>query len=120
MKKSTKAALLSALVFPGAGHIYLKKYLTGSALIGVSFAGLYYLISRAAEEASQLSTQIQSSAAPPDITAITDMVSKWSSSSQGQLLSNITMIITICWIAGIIDSYRLGIKTDKNEAKSGK
>ena len=120
MKKSTKAVLLSALVFPGAGHIYLKKYFTGAVLISISCASLYYLISRAAEEISKIVGQIQSSAVTPDVATITDMVSKWSSSSQGQLLSNITVIITICWVAGIIDSYRLGIKTDKNEAKSGK
>jgi TM2 domain-containing membrane protein YozV len=120
MKKSTKAALLSALVFPGAGHIYLKKYTPGAALIGVSCAGLYYLISSAVEQVSQILAQIQSSAVPPDIATITDLVTKSSSSSQGQLMSNISVIITICWIGGIIDAYRLGVKTEKIEAGSGK
>lgn len=120
MKKSTKAVLLSALAFPGAGHIYLKKYITGAALVGTSCAGLYFLISKAANEASKIAGQIQSGAVSPDIATVTDMVSKWSSGPQGQLLSNITVIITICWIGGIIDSYRLGTKIEKLEAGSGK
>ena len=120
MKKSTKAALLSALVIPGAGHIYLKKYFPGAALIGVTCAGLYYLISGAVAQASQILAQIQSSAIPPDIATITDLVTKSSSNSQGQLMSNITVIITLCWIGGIIDAYRLGIKTEKAEPGSGK
>jgi hypothetical protein len=32
MKKSMKAALLSAFVFPGAGHFFLKKHITGTVL----------------------------------------------------------------------------------------
>jgi len=120
MSKSTTAALLSALVFPGAGHLYLKKYITGAALVGVSCAGLYFLISKVADEASIIAEQIQSGAAPPDMATITDMVSKWSAGSQGQLLSNITVIITLCWIGGIIDAYRLGTKLDKLETGVGK
>jgi hypothetical protein len=32
MNKSTKAALLSTFVFPGAGHLYLKKYIPAAVL----------------------------------------------------------------------------------------
>ena len=46
MKKSTKAALLSAFVLPGAGHIFLKKYIPGVALVGASLGGIYYLTSK--------------------------------------------------------------------------
>ena len=33
MKRSSKAALLSGLIFPGIGHMVLKQYLRGSVLI---------------------------------------------------------------------------------------
>lgn len=116
MKKSTKAALLSALVFPGAGHIYLKRYIPGTVLIGVSCAGIYYLISKAVEQSLQIVDQIQSGALQPDVAAITDLVTQQSSGPQGQLMSIITTIITICWLAGIVDSYRLGRRHDKIDA----
>jgi hypothetical protein len=32
MNKPLKAALLSALVFPGSGHLYLKKYVCVTVL----------------------------------------------------------------------------------------
>ena len=78
MKKSTKAVLLSTLVFPGVGHIFLKKYITGSALASATFAGSYYLISQAVERALQITAKIQSGDAQLDIAAITDLVTKQS------------------------------------------
>jgi TM2 domain-containing membrane protein YozV len=116
MKKSTKATLISALVFPGAGHIYLKKYIPGVALIGISCAGIYYLLSKAIEQSMQIVDQIQSGAVQPDMAAITDLVSKQSSGTQAEILNIITIIITICWLGGIIDAYRLGRAKDKIES----
>ncbi len=115
MKKSTKATLLSALVFPGAGHIYLKKYLPGVVLIGISCAGIYYLLSKAIEQSMQIVDQIQSGAVQPDMAAISDLVSKQSSGPQAEILNIVTIIITICWLGGMIDAYRLGRAKDKIE-----
>ena len=42
MKKSTKAALLSALICPGAGHIFLKKYIRAMLLVAATLAGVGY------------------------------------------------------------------------------
>ena len=44
MKKSTKAILLSALVFPGAGHLYLKAYWVGFTLISVTSVIVIYIV----------------------------------------------------------------------------
>ena len=38
MKRSTRAVLLSGLVFPGLGHIFLKQYLRGSILVLIALA----------------------------------------------------------------------------------
>jgi TM2 domain-containing membrane protein YozV len=110
-----KAALLSALVFPGLGHIYLKRYIPGVALVGVSSAGIYYLTSKTVERALQIVGKIQSGDVPLDVTAITKLVSKQSTGTEDQLLNIATTVIFICWIIGIIDSYRIGRGQDKNE-----
>jgi len=115
MKRSMKAALLSALVFPGLGHIYLKRYIPGVALVGVSSAGIYYLTSKTVERALQIVGKIQSGDVPLDVTAITKLVSKQSTGTEDQLLNIATTVIFICWIIGIIDSYRIGRGQDKNE-----
>jgi TM2 domain-containing membrane protein YozV len=115
MKKSTKAALLSAFVFPGAGHIYLKKYLPGVALIGASLVAGYYLITKSVEVALQIAEKIQSGEVQLDATAITELVSKQITGTETQLINIATPTIIICWVIGIIDSYRVGRMRDKNE-----
>ena len=45
MKKSTKAVLLSGLVFPGLGHLYLKRWLEGILLTGVAAYAAYLIVS---------------------------------------------------------------------------
>ena len=76
MKISTKVALVSAFVFPGVGHIYLKKYMAGVLIADVSFAAIYYLITKAVERALEISEQIQSGDIQLDIDAITELVSQ--------------------------------------------
>ena len=44
MKKAIKAALLSALVFPGVGQMYLKRYVRGLIPMVLILAGLGMLI----------------------------------------------------------------------------
>jgi TM2 domain-containing membrane protein YozV len=118
MKKSMKAALLSAFVFPGVGHIYLKRYISGVVLVGVSLAGSYYVISKAVERALQIVGKIQSSDVQLDVTAITELVSKQSTGTEAQLLNIATVVIIICWLIGIIDSYRAGWVQDRNKQVS--
>lgn len=117
MKKSTTAALISAFIFPGLGHLYLKKYLTGVLLVGISFASLYYLVTSVLEMAMEISQKIESGTVQPDIATITAMVTQQSNSANAQLANIATIVLCICWLVGIIDAYRLGNKLDKsNEA----
>src|SRR4030043_2013514 len=44
MKVSYKAALLSAFVFPGVGHLYLKRYWRGLVILFFVIPGLGYMI----------------------------------------------------------------------------
>jgi TM2 domain-containing membrane protein YozV len=115
VKKSTKAVLLSAFIFPGVGHIYLKKFMPGVVLVGSSFAAISYLISRIVERAFQISDRIQRGDVQLDIETITEFVSKQSTGADTQLLNIATIALIICWLIGIIDSYRIGCVRDKND-----
>lgn len=115
MKKSTKAALLSAFVFPGVGHIFLKKTIPGIFLVGASLVATYYLISKTIENALQIFEKIQSGDVQLDVIAITELASKQLSGAESQLLDVATVAIIICWLIGIIDSYRVGRVRDKNK-----
>jgi len=115
MKKSTKAVLLSAFVFPGAGHFFLKKKFSGVMLVGASFAGIYFLVSKTIERALEITEKIQSGDIRPDVVAIAEMVSKQPTGAEAQLLKYATAVLVICWVIGIIDSYRVGCARDKND-----
>jgi len=115
MKKSTAAALLSAFVFPGAGHLYLKKYIPGIVLIGALLVAVYYVITKSIESALQIVDKIQTGDVPLDAAAITELVSKQSAGTDSQLIKFATLAILICWVFGIIDSYRVGRMRDKSE-----
>jgi hypothetical protein len=107
MEKSTKAALLSVLVFPGTGYFYLKKYIAGIVLFSVSTASLYFIVSMAAERALQIVEKIQSGTVEPDIATIIQAVSTQTDSAY--LLEIASAIFIICWVVGIIDSSRVAI-----------
>jgi len=112
MKKSIKAAMLSAFVFPGAGHIFLKFYVSGILLIGVSSAGIYYLISNMVKNALQIVDSIQLGHIQADATVINQLLSSQTTGNESQLLGIATTAVAICWILGIIDSYRIGRAQD--------
>jgi hypothetical protein len=121
MKQSTKAVLLSALIFPGAGHVLLKRYIPGLVLIAASFASVYYIVSKTVEESLQIVEQIQSGNIQPDVASIEELVSQHSTGEDAHLIDIATYIFIACWIIGIIDSYRVGRDRDKADtvAKAG-
>lgn len=109
-----KSTMLSALVFPGVGHFYLGKYTTGSILCGISLTASYYIVSIAVNNALEIVEKIQRGEVQPDITTITELVANHSSATDTQSLNMATMALVICWIIGIIDSYRLGRGENNN------
>ncbi|MFT6273982.1 MAG: hypothetical protein ACJAZ0_000070 [Halioglobus sp.] len=115
MKKSTKAALLSALIFPGVGHMFLKKKIPGVALISASFVAIYYLASKAMEKALQITEKIQSGDISLDIAAMTELVTKNPTGVDAQVIDIATYTFITFWLFGIIDSYRLGRAGEKKD-----
>jgi hypothetical protein len=117
MKKSMKAALLSAFLFPGIGHYFLKKYIAGTVLVGTAFAALYLIISSAVSRALEITEKIQRGDVQLDVTAITELVSKQPTGTEAHLLDIATAVLIITWLIGIFDSFRVGRLQD-NDAKS--
>ncbi len=113
MKTSTKAALLSALVCPGAGHFYLKKRLVGGLLASTALVAIYFLVSQALERAFEISEQIQRGEVQLDAQTISELLSAQSSGTDMQLLNMATSAFIICWLIGIIDAYRIAHGQEK-------
>jgi hypothetical protein len=120
MSKSLKAALLSALVFPGIGHFSLKKPLQGSLLSGIAIVCLYFLLTAVVGIAQRLSVKIQSGEVPFDVTKISELVSQQLAGSDGQLVNIPSLLLVICWVVGVIDSFRIGWSQGKTADASSK
>jgi hypothetical protein len=50
MTRSTKAALLSGLVFPGVGHMVLKRFLRGSILMLSALTALLVIVTKVTKQ----------------------------------------------------------------------
>jgi hypothetical protein len=118
MSKSLKAALLSAFIFPGVGHFFLKKYVQGLLLAGIATVCLYLLLVTTIAVAQEISDKILSGEISMDIVRITEAISIQLANSSIQQINITTSLFFICWLVSIIDSYRLGYIEDKGDRSS--
>lgn len=107
MKKPVTALLLSALVLPGAGHLYLKRIKTGITLIGLTLISLIYIIADIMSRTFAVIEQIQLGAVPTNTASITAMVEQ---QPAGDWMGIASYTILGCWLLGIIGSYLAGKK----------
>jgi len=109
MMKSTKAALLSGLVFPGIGHMVLKQYLRGSVLMLAALIAVSAVVTAAIKRALIVVDYLNSGEIPIETRAITEAIANSANSADSLILDISVIILGACWLIGIIDSYRLGI-----------
>jgi len=115
MKKSSKAALLSGLIFPGIGHIFLREYFRGSALVVLSLAALSVVVAKAYQHAMLIVDRVVSGDISMEAGAIAQAVSN-STTAADSLVENAAVIVLVaCWLGGIMDSYRLGAVQEKSD-----
>ena len=119
MKKPLKAALLSGLVFPGIGHLMLKKFLAAALFAGVAAIALYYLVANMLIRAQQITEKIQSGEIPADSAAIMQQLLQQSSGPEAQQMSYATTALLLSWLAGIVDAYRVGRQQSESETEAG-
>ena len=113
MKRSSKAALLSGLIFPGIGHLVLKRYLRGSVLMLFALVALSVIVARIYQRALTIVDRINSGDIPVDTGAIAEMVSNTTSGADSFTENIAVIVLGACWLIGIIDSYRLGVAQEK-------
>jgi hypothetical protein len=99
---------LSALVLPGAGHLYLKHVRRGAALMVLSVACLGIIAGMAWQRASALLGQLESDAGVLDAGQLTERLIQMSDSPSSTAVTAATLVLAACWLAGIVDVYRLG------------
>ena len=111
MKHSIKAALLSGLVFPGTGQIALKHYTRGIALILTTSVCVFYIVKQAVNQAFSILDRLNQSGSL-DMNAISQAASQASGTSGSVMVNIVYILITGCWLFGIIDAYAIGKEMD--------
>ena len=102
MKPNTKAALISALLFPGLGQALVLRR-TGRALlfIGPALLALLYLLSTAFTVASQIADQITAGTLPLDPQLIAQQIEATNSSPGGNIAA---AVLLVAWLGSILDA----------------
>jgi len=105
-----KAVLLSILVFPGSGHLLLKKYQTGISLIISSAIALAILINNVMQRTIKILNTI-----PPEEILKLDVMELSGRLTQTDTLQIqiSTGILMLLWIFSIADSYRISSRKQK-------
>ena len=119
MKSSTKALLLSALVFPGAGHYSLKHYRHFAVIATLALGSLYFVFSKLMEQAEIIANKIQSGEIPLEVQAISTALHSQTFSGEVQQINMAFYALIFIWLYSIFDSYRLGLKLDKIKENEG-
>ncbi len=92
----------------------LKQYQRGWILVLAALAALSAIVIVTTRRALAVIDSMASGEIPIDTGAISELVSN-SISSTDNMIANISLLVlVICWLIGIIDSYRLGALQEKS------
>jgi hypothetical protein len=105
MNRSVKAALISALVLPGAGHLYLKRRARACLFLLPTLAAVAVFLNDAMEQATTIAGEIMAGAMAPDPLA---MAARLEQQSGGALATVAAAVMVVCWIGAAVDAYLLG------------
>lgn len=110
MNQSVKAALLSALIFPGVGQISLGHKKRGWLIIAFIAVILYLIINEVMKIAYTVIEDMQKNGATMDIETISNTTSGLIGFSDNMFLNILLVVLLATWIISIIDVYRLDKK----------
>ena len=110
MNNSIKAALLSALIFPGVGQISAGDKKRGWIIIGANVMLLFLILREVMQKAYTVIAEMQKSGSPMDIESVSNVTSKLAGFSDNILLNMLLILLVISWLYSIFDAYRSGKK----------
>lgn len=106
MKASIKAALISALVFPGLGHLALRRGTRGLLFIVPALLAAGYLLRTTLALAANIVAEINSGALPLDPLLVVERVH--SSGIDNPATNLAALVCIVCWIGSVLDALWLG------------
>ena len=105
MSRSVSAALLSALVFPGAGQLYLRRRARACLFAIPAAACAYYFVSQMLARVMPMVDQISNGTMALDPVAIAAQLEQHGGSARMDIA---LAIMVLCWVASIVDAWWCG------------
>ncbi len=105
MKPTTKAALLSAFVFPGAGQLYVGRKRVGYLFIVLAALGLFAITALLMSLVNILMEQIIAGTMQPSIGDITQAMLAFADSPEGSNYAKAKWAVLAVWLASVLDAY---------------
>jgi hypothetical protein len=116
MRHSKKGAMLSGLVFPGAGQIAQKRYVRGMFFVLAVLVAAGAMVVAAVRQASVILDQVMSSGGDIDLAAITDAAMQVSGKTGSSVYGIALLAILVAWIVSVVDAYLTGRRMDASSA----
>jgi len=110
--------LLSGLVFPGLGHVVLKAYKRGIALMVITAVCFIIIIKTALQQVNTVIEKIQSEGGVIDLDSVTQAANQAVSSADQVTYNVLYFIMICCWLVGVIDAYRVGNAKDNKTSSA--
>jgi len=110
MNPAIKAALYNALLFPGWGHFYLKRYKRGMLIMLPVLAGIIFICWSLIQVVMDILRAAPPQKSSVDINTVFKLTDDSLKTLDSTTLSFIMFIIISLWIFSIIDAYRIGKK----------
>jgi len=107
---ATKAALLSALLFPGWGQLFLKRYKRGVAIISLTVIGILSISLYVVQVALAVLKAAPLKKEAVNFSAVVQLSIEAIKSLNLFYLLIIILLIILLWIFSIVDAYFLGKK----------
>ncbi len=118
MKNSLKAALLSALVLPGAGQIMLKRYFSGAVFALISMVALFVIVAKIVKLSTVIISKINSGALDQSSNGMIGILSNSMVEANTGVMNTAFLIYIGVWILSILDAYRVGDLVDKKQDRN--
>jgi len=106
VKDTGKVLILSALVCPGAGHVYLKRYIRAGVLIAIVSVALFFIVLHAVDIAQVVADKIILGEMALDPWLIRQEI--YNQRGEGGKTADLAMgVFAATWLVALIDSYRI-------------
>jgi hypothetical protein len=113
MQRAVSAGLLSAFVFPGAGHWYLRRRRRACVFLLPTLAAVFVFASDVMQRASALADQVIAGTLPLDPAAnAARLQAQGGSSALGTVCG---AVLVACWLGSIVDSVLVARALERGE-----